>query len=219
MKLYSYFRSSAAFRVRIALNLKEIDHDYLPVNLLQGEHKSAAYLSINPQGLVPAMEITEGELVAQSVAMLEWLEETYPQPALLPSDPLQRARVRSVVNSIACDIHPICNVSVTNYLKDRHAVNQEGIIHWYTTWMHRGFQAIEQVLAANDSTYSFGEQPGMADICLVPQVYNARRFDISLEGFPNITRVVDTCNELPVFTGAAPEVQPDSLWVELVISQ
>ena len=144
MKLYSYFRSSAAFRLRIALNLKGLDYEYVAVNLLNREQKSDDYLALNPQGLVPAMTLPDGQTLGQSVALLEWLDEAYPEPALLPQDHGDRARVRSVVNNIACDIHPICNIAVTNYLKDRFGAGQSDIIAWYTTWMHRGFAAIEQ---------------------------------------------------------------------------
>ena len=210
MKLYSYFRSSAAYRLRIALNLKGIEYDYLPVNLLQKEQKAADYLARNPQGLVPAMELPGGDVLGQSVALLEWLEETYPEPALLPVDALERARVRSVVNSITCDVHPLCNIAVLDYLKAQHNATGEDITHWFTTWMHRGFGAIETVLAANGTTFAFGDTPGMADVVLVPQVYNARRFDIPLGDFPNLVRVVDHCNTLPDFIAAAPEQQPDS---------
>ncbi len=210
MKLYSYFRSSAAYRLRIALNLKDLEYDYLPVNLLDKEQKSDEYLAMNPQGLVPAMELPGGEVLGQSVALLEWLEETHPEPPLLPTDPLQRAQVRSVVNSITCDVHPLCNIAVLDYLKAQHNASGEDITHWFTTWMHRGFRAIETVLAANASPFAFGEAPGMADIVLVPQVYNARRFDIPLDEFPTLVRVVDHCNTLPDFIAAAPEQQPDS---------
>lgn len=210
MKLYSYFRSSAAYRLRIALNLKGLDYEYLPVNLLKKEQKGSEYMRLNPQGLVPAMELPGGVTLGQSVALLEWLEETHPEPALLPGDPIERARVRSVVNNIVCDIHPICNMAVTNYLSEHLGAQQEDVIAWYTTWMHRGFSAVEQVLAANASTYSFGEAPGMADVCLVPQVYNARRFDIPMGDFPNINRVVKRCNTLAPFQAAAPEQQPDN---------
>ena len=210
MKLYSYFRSSAAFRVRIALNLKGLSSEYLPVNLLQQEQKSKNYLDKNPQGLVPALALDSGEVLAQSVAIIEWLEETHPQPPLLPAEPLQRARVRSMINSICCDVHPLCNMSVTNYLQEHHQADQQAIIDWYTTWMHRGFTAIEQQLAANNSTYSFSETPCMADLFLVPQVYNARRFAIDLEPFPHLQRVVDNCRQLPAFAEAAPENQTDS---------
>ena len=210
MKLYSYFRSSAAYRLRIALNLKGLEYDYVSVNLLKAEQQSEDYLALNPQGLVPAMELSGGVTLGQSVALLEWLEETYPEPALLPNEPLEKARVRSAVNSITCDIHPICNLSVTNYLKEHFQADRDDVIAWYVHWMHRGFAALEQVLEQNGSQYCFGAQPGMADLCLVPQIFNARRFDIPLEQFPNITRVVDNCNALPAFADAAPEQQPDS---------
>ncbi len=210
MKLYSYFRSSAAYRLRIALNLKGLEYDYIPVNLLKAEQKSDDYLRLNPQGLVPAMELPDGTTLGQSVALLEWLDETYPEPPLLPADALARARVRSLVGSIACDIHPICNIAVTNYLKDRFDATQGDVIDWYTTWMHRGFAAIETVLEANATPFAFGEQPGLADVYLVPQLYNAQRFDIDLAPFPNIRRVVAQCNTLPAFRDAAPENQPDS---------
>jgi len=209
MKLFSYYRSSAAFRVRIALNLKGVKADTVPVNLLQHEQKSPDYLAKNPQGLVPAMELEGGAIVAQSLALLEWLEETCPQPALLPADPVARAWVRSMVNSIACDTHPLCNMSVTNYLRERHGADDEAVLHWYTTWMHRSFTAIEQTLQANNAHYSFGEEPCMADLFLVPQLYNARRFSIPLDRFPHLLRVVDNCNALPAFADAAPEQQPD----------
>lgn len=210
MKLYSYFRSSAAYRLRIALNLKGLEYDYVSVNLLKAEQQSEDYLALNPQGLVPAMELFGGVTLGQSVALLEWLEETHPEPALLPSEPLEKARVRSAVNSITCDIHPICNLSVTNYLKEHFHADQDDVIAWYVHWMHRGFVALEQVLEQNGSQYCFGAQPGMADLCLVPQIFNARRFDIPMGQFPNITRVVDNCNALPAFADAAPEQQPDS---------
>ena len=210
MKLYSYFRSSAAWRLRIALNLKGLEYDYMPVNLLRAEQKNADYLSLNPQGLVPAMELPGGVTLGQSIALLEWLEEAHPEPPLLPKGPIDKARVRSVVNSICCDIHPICNVAVSNYLKQHFSADRKALIEWYTAWMHRGFGAIEQVLSDNNSRYCFGDEPGFADLCLVPQVYNARRFDIPLENFPHIGRVVANCNRLAAFTDAAPERQTDS---------
>ena len=209
MKLYSYFRSSAAYRVRIALNIKGLEFEYLPVNLLLQEQKGVDYMALNPQGLVPALELPGGEVIAQSGAILEWLEETQPTPPLLPADPLERARVRAVVNAITCDIHPLCNMAVINHLKSRLGAGDADIFDWFTTWMHRGFAAIEQVLAENDSRYSFGEEAGMADLGLVPQLYNARRVNIALGDFPNIVRVVDSCNALPAFANAAPELQPD----------
>jgi maleylacetoacetate isomerase len=210
MKLYSYFRSSAAYRLRIALNLKGLDYDYVAVNLLEMEHKSEAYLARNPQGLLPALEMPGGETLGQSIALLEWLEETHPQPPLLPEEPLQRARVRSVVNNIACDVHPICNLAVTNYLEEHYGAGQADILAWYTTWMHRGFRAVETTLAQYTTRYSFGDTPGMADVVLIPQVYNAQRFEIDLAPFARIRELVTTCMALPAFADAAPERQPDT---------
>jgi maleylacetoacetate isomerase len=210
VKLYSYFRSSAAFRIRIALQLKGLEYDYIAVNLLKSEQKSASYLAKNPQGLLPALELDSGQTLSQSVALLEWLEECHPQPPLLPLDALQRARVRSVVNSITCDVHPLCNMAVTTYLKARYEANQQDIMHWYHTWMQRGFNAIEKVLAENNTRCAFGNEPSMADICIVPQVYNARRFNIDLAPFPHLVRVADYCRSLPAFSTASPENQPDS---------
>jgi maleylacetoacetate isomerase len=210
MKLYSYFRSSCSYRLRIALNLKGLDYEYIAVNLLGGEQRQPEYRALNPLGLVPAIELAPGEVVGQSIALLEWLEETHPEPPLLPADALDRARVRSLVNTIACDIQPICNIGIANYLQAEHELSGEALQHWYSTWMHRGFRAVEHQLAGNGSTFCCGEQPGMGDIVLVPQVYNARRMHVTLEPFPNIVRVADTCNALAAFAEAAPERQPDS---------
>ncbi len=210
MKLYSYYRSSAAYRVRIALNLKGLAYDYLPVNLLDSQQKSATYMAVNPQGLVPALEVQSGELIAQSVAILEWLEETCPPPALLPVDPLPRARVRSLVNNITCDIHPLNNLSVLNYLKSELKASSEDVHHWYCTWVDRGFSAIERSLEATMGDFCFGDQPTLADVCLVPQVYNARRFDVPMDKYGNIQRVTQHCNSLEAFALAAPGAQPDA---------
>jgi len=211
VKLFSYYRSSAAYRVRIAFNLKGIDYDYQAVNLLQKEQKSASYMTRNPQGLVPAVELEGGELLAQSMAILEWLEETHPQPALLPADPLERARVRSLVNNITCDIHPLNNLSVMNYLRAELGAGDEDIHRWYCHWVDRGFSAIEQGLTATMGACCFGDEPSLADVCLVPQVYNANRFKVPMAAYPNIRRVVEQCNALPAFAKAAPEVQPDAV--------
>jgi maleylacetoacetate isomerase len=210
MKLYSYHRSSAAYRVRIALNLKNLCWDYVPVNLLQSEQRGADYLALNPQGLVPTLQTDSGELLAQSVAILEWLEETHPQPALLPADPLLRARVRAVVNSIACDVHPLNNISVLNYLRKEIHATEEQVQRWYGNWVERGFRAIENVLAEQQRPFCFGDQPGLADVCLVPQVYNANRFEVPMAAYPNICRVARQCNALEAFAAAAPERQPDA---------
>jgi maleylacetoacetate isomerase len=210
MRLYSYYRSSAAYRVRIALELKGLDYDYVPVNLLRAQQKSGDYLQKNPQGLVPAMETGEGGLIAQSVAIMEWLEETHPEPALLPADPLSRAMVRSMVNSIACDIHPINNMSVTNYLQNPLGVSPEQVHEWYAMWVDRGFEAIEKKLQARRGSCCFGDLPGMADACLVPQVYNALRFNIAMDRYSNILQVWEYCNTLQPFVRAHPDAQPDA---------
>ena len=210
MKFYSYYRSSAAYRVRIALNLKGLPYEDIPVNLLESQQKSDAYMAINPQGLVPALEVQPGELIAQSVAILEWLEETCPSPALLPVDPLQRANVRSLVNNITCDVHPLNNSSVLKYLKDKLAATDEDVHRWYTTWVDRSFSAIDRSLDTTMGDCCFGDQPTLADVCLVPQVYNANRFKVPMESYGNIQQVVQHCNSLEAFALAAPEAQPDA---------
>ena len=210
MKLYSYYRSTAAYRVRIALNLKDLGYDYVAVNLLQGEHKTASYLERNPQGLVPAVESDSGEIIAQSLAILEWLEETHPAPPLLPADPLARARVRSMAGNIACDVHPLNNVSVLNYLKGELAATEQQVHDWYCHWVTRGFDAIERTLASTSGKFCFGDQATLADVCLIPQVFNADRFQVPTDAYPTIRRVNDHCLSLDAFSGAQPAAQPDA---------
>ena len=210
MKLYSYFRSSAAYRVRIALNLKGIEYLTVPVDLLHAEHQGEAYRALNPQGLVPALVTEAGDVLAQSVAILEWLEETHPHPALLPADPWQRAQVRSVVGVISCDIHPILNLSVLNYLKGPLRAGAEEVNAWYRTWIKRGFESLETVLERHAGDCCFGDQPTFADCCLVPQVFNARRFEVDLGDFPTVCRVSDHCSGLEPFAAAHPARQPDA---------
>ncbi|AQA19302.1 maleylacetoacetate isomerase [Halioglobus japonicus] len=210
MKLYSYYRSSASYRLRIALKLKGIAYDYHAVNLLQAEQRCDAYLAINPLGLVPTLILDDGARLTQSSAIIEYLEETHPEPALLPENPLARARVRSLVNAVACEIQPLCNSGVTEHLKKVMGVSDAGIGEWYERWMPRGFVAVEEMLETASTAFATGDAPGMADIFLVPQVYNARRFNLDMAPYPNITRVVDACNELPAFIEAAPEQQPDA---------
>ena len=210
MKLYSYFRSSAAYRVRIALNLKGLGYDYLPINLLDREQKSAQYMQDNPQGLVPALATNDGDIIGQSIAIMEWLEDTRPQPALLPADSLQRARVRSLVNNIACDVHPILNIAVTNYLKSELAANDNQVFEWYCTWIDRGFHAVEKTLATHSGDFCFGNAPSLADCVLIPQVYNADRFEIPMDAYPTIRRVAEYCKQLDPFLAAHPSRQPDA---------
>lgn len=205
--LYSYWRSSAAYRVRIALNLKGLQHDIVPVSLSPGvsEHRGEAYRRKNPQMLVPFLE--DGDLgIAQSMAILEYLEETYPDVPLLPRAEPLRSRVRALCNIIACDIHPLNNLRVMNYIKAEFGADPSG--GWYTHWIHEGFKAAE--VLAEHGPHVFGEAPTLADAFLVPQMYNARRFNVPLGEFPNLVRIVDNCNELQAFRDAAPESQADA---------
>ncbi|MEC4088958.1 MULTISPECIES: maleylacetoacetate isomerase [Pseudoalteromonas] len=207
MKLYTYFRSSAAYRVRIALNLKDLDHELVPVNLLKSEQQGTDYLSKNNQGLLPALETDQGVL-AQSLAILEWLEETYEAAPLLPADAWEKAQVRNFCYAIACDIHPIDNLRVLKYLSNELSVSDEQKNTWYRHWVIEGFKKLEVMLG--DSLFCFGDKPSLADVCLVPQVYNALRFKVDMNDFPKIARIYEHCNTLPAFKDAAPENQADA---------
>lgn len=207
MKLYSYFRSSAAYRVRIAMNLKGIDYEMAPVNLLTGEQKSDDYKQLNAEGLVPALETDQGVLT-QSLAILEWLEELYPDPSIFPGDAWLRARARSLAYAVSCDIHPVNNLRVLKYLQSEMQQSDESKITWYKHWINTGFTALEQKLTKQ--TYCCGKQPSVADICLVPQVFNALRFKVDMESYPKISGVYERCNRLKPFIDAAPENQPDA---------
>jgi maleylacetoacetate isomerase len=211
MKLYDYYRSSAAYRVRIACNLKGVAPERTFVHLAKGRQRDSAFLAVNPQGLVPALEV-DGRVLTQSLAILEYLDETHPRPPLLPADPLGRARVRSIAQAIACDIHPIDNLRVLNYLTGTLGVSQEQRAGWYRYWVEIGFEALEASLARDSATGRFchGDAPTLADICLVPQVANARRFDIDLASFPTLVRIDAACQALPAFADAAPARQPDA---------
>ncbi len=209
MKLYSYYRSSAAYRVRIAMNLKALEYEYAAINLLAQEQKSEDYLAENPQGLVPALDIG-GEVIAQSGAILEWLEETEPTPALLPTGALARSHVRSIINNIACDVHPILNIAVLNYLKDELDCDKAQVQQWYQTWVDRAFESVETLLQRYSGDFCYGDKVTLADCYLAPQVYNAKRFKIPMDPYPAITRVADHCNTLPEFVAAQPERQPDA---------
>jgi len=206
--LYSYWRSSAAYRVRIALNLKGLDYSLVPISLAPGEsqHREQSYRNKNPQMLVPFLE--DGEVaMGQSMAMLEYLEETYPDVKLLPDEQPLRSQVRAFCNAIACDIHPILNLRVLQYIKNE--FDSDPSAHWYGHWIHEGFQALEQL--ASDGPYVFGDTITLADALLVPQVYNARRFEVELTEYPRLVAAVNNCNELDAFTRAAPEAQPDAV--------
>ncbi|MCG9760838.1 MULTISPECIES: maleylacetoacetate isomerase [Pseudoalteromonas] len=207
MKLYTYFRSSAAYRVRIALNLKGLDHELVPVNLLKSEQNGEAYLSKNGQGLLPALE-TEHGVLAQSLAILEWLEETQSGQALLPQDPWQKAQVRNFCYAIACDIHPIDNLRVLKYLSNELGASDDQKNEWYRHWVIEGFKKLEPMIG--DGQFCFGTEPTLADVCLVPQVFNALRFKVDMTAFPKIARVYEYCNTLSAFSDAAPENQLDA---------
>ena len=213
MRLHTYFRSSAAYRVRIALNLKGLDYEAVPVHLVRGggEHRQPAYLGLNPAGLVPALE-DQGQVLTQSLAIVEYLEEIHPRPALLPEAPLDRARVRAIAQAIACDIHPVNNLRVLQYLTRELAADDAQKNAWYRHWVGVGMQAVEAMLAADARTGAFchGDAPGLADCCLVPQVFNARRFGCELSAMPTVLRIADHCAGLEAFRRAAPEAQPDA---------
>ena len=212
MKLIGYFRSSAAFRVRIALNLKGIKVEHASRHLRKGEHTAADYVAINPQKLVPAMVLDSGEVLTQSLAILEYLEETHPNPPILPKDPVERARVRSLALIPTADIHPIQNLRVMNYLKEMYEQDEESTFAWSRHWIETGFAAYEASIAHDrrTGTYSHGDTPTLADLCLVPQVFNAARFKVDMSKFPTIQRIHTTCMKHPAFDAAQPAKQPDA---------
>jgi maleylacetoacetate isomerase len=208
VKLYDYYRSSASYRVRIALNIKHISYEALPVNLINqgGEQHHPDYLKINPQGLVPTLD-ENGHIINQSLAIIEYLDEICPTPALLPQTPLARAKVRSLALIIACDVHPLNNLRVLNRLRHQFDANEEQVTSWYHLWLQEGFHAFEQQLQsmAHKGHFCYGNEASMADICLIPQVYNAKRFDFSLAPYPLINEIYEHCMTLPAFQNAAPK--------------
>ena len=213
MKLYDYFRSSAAYRVRIALNLKGIVPEARnSVHLRMGNQRAQDYLALNPQGLVPALELDDHRVLTQSLAIVEYLDEKYREPPLLPATAEGRARVRSIALAIACEIHPLNNLRVLNYLIGTLGATDEQKNGWYKYWIDVGFEALERRLASDDDTGTFchGETPTLADVCLVPQLANARRFKIDLTPYPTLTRIEAASNALPAFAQAAPSRQPDA---------
>ncbi len=209
--LYGYYRSSAAYRVRIALNLKGLQYRQQPVNLLKGEQRDPAYLALNPQGLVPAL-LDNGQLLSQSLAICEYLDEAYPDtPALLPSDCMERARVRALALSICADIHPLHNARVLKYLETELGQDDAQKTQWIRHWIATGFTALEQQLASQPATYACGDTPGLLDACLMPQVFAARRFGVDLAAFPHIVRVDAALSALPAVQAAHPAQQPDAV--------
>ena len=212
MKLHTYFRSSAAYRVRIALNLKGLDYEAVPVHLVRGggEHRQPAYLGLHPAGLVPALE-DQGQVLTQSLAIVEYLEETHPQPALLPAAALDRARVRAIAQAIACDIHPVNNLRVLQYLTRELGVSEEQKNAWYRHWVEVGLEVVERQLSEQPATGTFchGDTPTMADCLLVPQIFNAQRFDCDLSGLPRTMAAFEACMGLEAFQKAQPSACPD----------
>ena len=212
MRFHGYFRSSSSYRCRIAFNLKGIAYDFVPVHLVKdgGQQKTAAYRALNPQGLVPALEV-DGQVLTQSPAILEWLDETYPEPRLLPSDPMERAAVRAFCNVIACEIHPLQNLRTLQYLEANYAQGLEGKEAWCQRWIGDGLAACEALLAKRPATrFAFGDAPGMAEIYLVPQMFSAQRFKVDTSAMPRLTALVEACAALPAFADAHPAKQPDA---------
>ena len=212
MKLYSYFRSSAAYRVRIALALKGLEPEFAPVHLVRGEQRGDEFRAKNPQALVPALELDDATVLTQSLAIIEYLDETHPQPPLLPRSPVDRARVRSLALLVACEVHPLNNARVLGYLTKTLGVTDEQRLAWYRHWVALGLEAFERRVADAPETGRFchGDTPTLADLCLVPQLFNARRFGSDLAGMPTLSRIESACLALPAFDRARPENQPDA---------
>ena len=210
MKVYTYFRSSAAYRLRIALNLKGLSGDMVSIHLQKdgGQHRKPEYRAINPQMRVPSLKLDSGEVLTQSLAIIEYLDEVDPQPPLLPRDPVERAKVRALALAIACDIHPLNNLASLRYLKNVLGQEQSKIDAWYHHWILEGFEALETMV--RPGPYAFGSEVTLADVCLVPQIYNARRLKVPLERFPKLVAIDAACAKLPAFEQARPENQPDA---------
>jgi maleylpyruvate isomerase len=205
--LHGYWRSSAAYRVRIALNLKGLAFDQVTYDLRRKAEKAGAYAALNPQKLVPALQTDDGAILTQSPAILEWLEETHPRPALLPENPADRARVRAMAAAVACDIHPVNNLRILNALRGDFGATDDQVNRWVARWIGDGFDALETMAGGR---FCFGDAPTLADCCLVPQVYNAVRFRLDMARWPKIRAVAEACDALPAFAAARPEAQPDA---------
>lgn len=210
MKLYNYFRSSASFRVRIALALKGLPYEYVPVHIARGEHRQPAWTEVLSEGLVPALELDDGQRLTQSMAIIEYLDETHPTPALLPTDPLGRARVRALAQVIACEIHPINNLRVLKYLVNQLQVEEEPKNTWYRHWVRTGLETFEKRLAEGPTgRFCHGDSPTLADCLLVPQIFNGQRFNVDFGGLDRTMAVFDRCMQHPAFQQAEPKACPD----------
>ncbi len=211
MNLHNYFRSSASFRVRIALALKGLDYAYLPVHLVHGDQKKPEFAALSADRLVPLLELDDGARLSQSMAMIEYLDETHPLPPLLPAEPLDRAHVRTLSQSIACEIHPLNNLRVLKYLVRELKVDEDAKNSWYRHWCRDGLESFERQLVqlAPDDRYCWGDTPTMADCCLVPQIFNAERFKTDMSGLPRTMRAFDACMKHPAFLAAQPSACPD----------
>jgi maleylpyruvate isomerase len=210
MRLYDYWRSSAAYRVRIALNYKGLAYEQVAINLRDGAQRAPEFLAINPQGLVPVLE-DDGARLTQSLPILNYLEERYPEPALLPKDAAGRATSRALAVAIACEIHPLNNTRVLQYLERELGLDEARRMAWCRHWVAEGFAAIEATLGRSAGTFCVGDAPSLADVCLVPQVSNARRYACDLEPYPTIRRIDERCRQIAAFANAAPERQPDAV--------
>lgn len=212
LKLHNFFRSSSSTRLRAALNLKGLDYTYVSYVLRRGDTRSPDYHAMNPAGLVPTLEREDGLFMPQSLAIIEWLEEAYPEPALLPADPDGRARVRALALMVACEIHPLNNLRVLNYLADRFDADEAAQKQWFTHWVETTFDALEKMLSSDQNTGKFchGDMPGLADLCLYAQIWNNRRFDIDTSKWPTIACIFDRLDAIPAFRNAAPPNQPDA---------
>jgi maleylacetoacetate isomerase len=212
MKLYTFYRSSAAYRVRVALNIKRLTCEHIPKAFAKNEHRAPDYLALNPQGLIPALE-HDGAVLSQSLAIIEFLDEKYPDPPLLPAEPLARAQIRSISLAIACDIHPLNNLRVLNYLRRELQQSDDRVNAWYRHWITVGFTGLEQQVRAysGGARFCHGDALSIADICLVPQVYNARRFNTDLTPFPTLVAISTHLESLPAFAAARPEAQADAV--------